>query len=104
MRSNYYWNVAGPVQFLGKSLQEWQAAGHDAGSRVADPLFENPGARDFRLRPGSPALEIGFQPFDAKRAGVLGEEWRAKAAEIRYPPLVIAPEPPAVSLGDTPKP
>jgi hypothetical protein len=78
-KKNCYWNPATPVSFLGKPLAEWQAAGHEQGSLVADPLFVNPAARDFRLRPESPALKLGFKPFDPTKAGVYGPpEWLAK--------------------------
>ncbi len=51
MRSNCYWNASGgPVEFLGKSLKQWQALGNDAGSIIADPRFEDAPHRDFRLR------------------------------------------------------
>lgn len=39
-------------------------------SRWEDPLFENPDAGDFRLKPGSPALAVGFEPFDFSQAGI----------------------------------
>ena len=77
---NLWWCADGAVDFSGKSFEEWQAEGRDAGGRVADPLFENPEARDFRLKPGSPALEIGFKQFDFSEAGVYGDRaWRRRA-------------------------
>jgi len=69
---NLYWHASGKQElFPGKkTLAQWQAeTGQDTGSLVADPLFENPAAGDFRLKPGSPAAKIGFTPFDAGTAG-----------------------------------
>ncbi len=50
-------------------LGGWQERGWDKHSRYADPLFEDAAAGDFRLRPGSPALEIGFKPFPLDQFG-----------------------------------
>lgn len=93
---NLYWNYqAAPVRFEGKTLTLWQALGKDAGSIVADPRFADPQKRDFRLRPGSPALALGFQPFDPAQAGVYGNShWVHLAHDYAYPPLVLAPDPP----------
>ncbi len=67
---NLYWNASGaPVTFNGKSFAEWQAAGQDKGSLIADPLFVEPQKGDFRLRPGSPADKIGFKPWDFSAVG-----------------------------------
>ena len=66
---NLWWCCAGEPRFNGKSYAEWQTGGRDAGGLVADPGFVNPAARDFRLRPGSPALKLGFKPFDPAEAG-----------------------------------
>jgi len=68
---NLYWHISGKQDIFPdkKTLAQWQAGtGQDAGSLVADPLFRNPSAGDFRLKPGSPAEKIGFSPFDAIRA------------------------------------
>ena len=43
----------------------WQAAGFDAGSRIADPLFADPEGGHFALAPESPALAAGFVPLPA---------------------------------------
>jgi len=100
-RNNCYFNAAGKVEFLGKSLEQWQDAGHEQGSIVADPRFRNPQRHDFRLPSDSPALKVGFRPFDYSQAGVYGDPaWKAKAAEVTYPPLQIAPDPPPLAIHD----
>lgn len=67
---NVYWDARGSeVRFPGRTLEEWRERGQDLKSLIADPQFENPGNYDFRLRKGSPALELGFQPLDAAEAG-----------------------------------
>ena len=70
MRNNVYWNAAGlPVEFQGLTLEERQQKGLDLGSIVADPKFVAPERFDFRLDPFSPALKLGFKPFDMQKAG-----------------------------------
>jgi hypothetical protein len=69
---NVYWNASGaPITFPGGlTFSQWQEKrGQDRHSLVADPLFENPKGDDFRLKPDSPALKLGFKPFDASKAG-----------------------------------
>ena len=84
MDNNCYWNTAGQVDFLGKTLDQWQSLGRDKNSIIADPKFKNPEAYDFRLNEDSPALKIGFKPFDYTQAGVYGDAaWVKKAAAIR---------------------
>ncbi len=67
---NMYWNASGkPVLFGSKNLAGWQAIGQDKDSRIADPLFVDPEKADFRLRPGSPAAQVGFEPWDFSAVG-----------------------------------
>jgi hypothetical protein len=67
---NLYWNAAGQeVLFGDKTLAQWQAIGQDKNSRVADPLFADPENGDFRLRDGSPAPQLGFEPWDFSQVG-----------------------------------
>ena len=105
LKDNLYWNYAGrPVTFTAKNLSfaAWQQSGQDAASNIADPLFENPAARDFRLKAGSPALVHGFKPIDVSTMGVIGDPaWRRLAATFaREPsaPRLVKPAPPALNI------
>jgi hypothetical protein len=67
---NLYWITSGePVLFGDKTFAQWQAAGHDKDSLPADPLFVDPEQCDFRLMPDSPAVKIGFEPWDLSDVG-----------------------------------
>ncbi|MGD0091587.1 MAG: right-handed parallel beta-helix repeat-containing protein [Planctomycetota bacterium] len=101
--NNCYWNAAGAkVQFAGKTLDDWQKAGHEAGTIISDPLFENAEKHDFRLKDGSPALKLGFQPFDPSKAGVYGDAaWVAQAASVTYPPMEAPPDQEPAPVNDT---
>jgi parallel beta-helix repeat protein len=63
---NLYWREGGGEIRCGSlSWSEWQAKGTDPHSLVADPLFVAPDKGDFRLKPGSPALKLGFVPIES---------------------------------------
>ncbi|MGQ9698742.1 MAG: right-handed parallel beta-helix repeat-containing protein, partial [Armatimonadota bacterium] len=67
---NVYWKVGGGTfDFAGHSLDEWRKLGQDVNSIIADPLFVNAAKRDFRLKPESPALKLGFRPIDTSQVG-----------------------------------
>jgi parallel beta-helix repeat protein len=68
--NNLYFLVGGaPIQFGKWSSEEWQKRGQDTHSIVEDPLFVDAKHDDFRLKPGSPALKVGFQPFEIGDVG-----------------------------------
>jgi hypothetical protein len=70
MKGNLYFDARGTgIRFAGKSFEEWKAGGQDKDSAIADPLFVNAGNFDFRLRPDSPALKMGFQQIDMSTVG-----------------------------------
>ncbi len=105
LKGNLYWDYRGrPVTFTAKQLtfSAWQQTGQDAGSLVADPLFENAAARDFRLTANSPALALGFKPIDITTMGVTGDPaWRALAATFARGPAAprpAKPVPPALNI------
>ena len=96
---NLYWGVAGVSAnaFSGRSREEWNAEGHDLRSKFADPLFRDPRNGDWRFAPDSPALAMGFAPWDWTFAGVLKDnpKWRAAAMDdSAIPPLEDAPKAP----------
>jgi hypothetical protein len=96
MDSNVYWNAAGkPVDFAGKSLAEWQKAGLDQHSIIADPKFADAAKYDFHLIADSPALKVGFKPFDYSKAGVYGDTtWVKLASGETYGAIELPPPPP----------
>ncbi len=102
MDKNCYWNASDEaIKPAGMTFEQWQQTGHDQNSIIADPLFADPDRYDFRMDPNSPALKIGFTPFDYTKVGVYGDRaWIRKAAGVKYPPLEIAPDPPPVSIED----
>ena len=56
---------------------DWLKTGQDAHSVLADPLFVDPARRDYRLRPASPALKLGFKPIPLERIGPYRDQLRA---------------------------
>ena len=104
MQQNLYWHTDGqPIDFAGRSFDDWKKSGQDEGSIIADPKFADANKRDFRLNRDNPALtQIGFKPFDFTKAGVHGDDsWKKLAASGTYPPLEIpppAPPPPPLEL------
>lgn len=72
MDRNLYFQASGkPVTFPGGlTLGQWQQQRkQDQHSISADPGFVDPQHDDFRLQPDSPALQVGFQPFDYSQVG-----------------------------------
>ncbi|MHB8900016.1 MAG: right-handed parallel beta-helix repeat-containing protein [Thermoguttaceae bacterium] len=100
--SNCYFNAAGgPVTFVGRDLEAWRKLGYDRHSIIADPMFVDPDRNDYRLKPGSPALQIGFVPFDFSQAGVYGDEaWVKKASAAPMPGRELPPGPPPLAIRD----
>lgn len=69
---NLYYNpklTLDEVKFNGLNWDQWRKTGKDAHSVYADPLFVDPARYDFRLRPDSPALAMGFAPIDVTTVG-----------------------------------
>ncbi len=65
-----------PVELL-SPWQAWQAEGQDRDSVVADPQFVDPAHDDYRLKPESPALQLGFEPIPVEKIGCYQDELRA---------------------------
>ncbi len=71
---------------------EWKEMGADQTSVLEDPLFVDAANGDYRLRPDSPALKLGFKPIPVDEIGPYEDELRASW------PVVEAPG--ASALGD----
>ncbi|MCW3095980.1 MAG: putative pectin lyase [Chthonomonadaceae bacterium] len=92
--NNLYWNAAGqPLDFAGATLAQWQGKGQDVHSQVADPQFIAPEKGDFHLKPGSPALALGFQPFDMSHAGAVSKRAALPEAPRAFPGPPAPPPP-----------
>ncbi|NQT12767.1 MAG: right-handed parallel beta-helix repeat-containing protein [Planctomycetes bacterium] len=91
---NVYWSTAGAPEFAGMDFATWKAKGADVGSIVADPLFVDAENDDFRLRPESPALKLGFQPIDLGKTGLYGnQDWIDLPKQTKNRPLHEIPAP-----------
>ena len=51
------------------AFEQWQRLGYEADSVIADPMFVDAAQDDYRLKPDSPALKLGFVPIDISRIG-----------------------------------
>jgi parallel beta-helix repeat protein len=58
------------LKFSGATLEDWRKRGHDRHSLLENPRFVAPEKGDFRLKPDSPALKLGFKPIDMSSVGV----------------------------------
>ncbi len=99
LNNNLYWNAGrAPITFAGKSLDQWRAQGHDLNSLIADPMFANWKAGNFALAPNSPALKLGFVPFDVSSAGRLNHDGSALKYLGEAPRAFPAPPPPPAPI------
>ena len=107
---NVLWQNGAPlmIEGLGKLppeelWPEWRERGEDPGSLAVDPRFVNPKKDDYRLRKGSPAFALGFQPIPVDKIGPYKDELRAswpivEAEGVREKPVeseaALPPVPP----------
>lgn len=92
--SNLYWQTDGKLTVGGLSFFNWQETGQDADSLVADPGFRNAQSGDFSLEMDSPAVQIGFKPFNVSAAGVQGAlKIRKDVVLVGYPFTVPSADP-----------
>jgi hypothetical protein len=68
--NNVYYNPDGVYSFRLIDLDRWRRMGLDAQTKFADPLFVDRENHDYRLKPDSPALVMGFQNIDTRRIGL----------------------------------
>jgi len=77
-------------------------SGRDEHSMEADAMFVDPETGDYRVRPGSPALALGFEDFPMDQFGV---QWPQLKRIAHTPPLPGRNVPPAtLQTGRDPRP
>ena len=71
MDRNVYWHFGKPITFFGGlSFDEWKSnRKQDVHSIIADPGFVDAKADDYHLKADSPAIKLGFKPFDYTKSG-----------------------------------
>jgi len=62
-------SLSGTGDIGAKGWAGWRKQGQDEHSIVADPLFVDPEKGDYRLKPDSPALKLGFKPIPVEKIG-----------------------------------
>jgi len=72
--NNVYYNPDGQYSFGWKkgwnTLTNWQSRGLDANTKYVDPLFVDRENHDYRFKPKSPALAMGFRNIDTREIGL----------------------------------
>lgn len=81
-----------------KHWDEWRRSGMDRNSEIADPLFVDVENGDYRLKPESPALKLGFQQLSTEKIGPYKDELRVtwpivEAEGVREHPIVCETKP-----------
>ncbi|MBN2450814.1 MAG: right-handed parallel beta-helix repeat-containing protein [Lentisphaeria bacterium] len=75
------------------SWEGWRELGVDRHSLWADPLFVDAPGGDFRLRPDSPALRLGFRPIPFERIGPYRDTLRASWPIVEDSPATARAKP-----------
>lgn len=75
------WLTDGRGKKRGNDLKAWQKEGMEAHSVIADPMFIDPENGDYRVKPNSPAIKLGFKNFAMDRFGVTSERLKALLPE-----------------------
>ncbi|WP_430931199.1 right-handed parallel beta-helix repeat-containing protein [Saccharicrinis sp. 156] len=70
MDSNIYYHPTNP-EWMDEHLHRMHAIGKETESVFADPLFADPAGGDFSFKEGSPALNLGIEPLDVSKMGLI---------------------------------
>ena len=88
---NCIWHFGRPLLTLldktpaERQWDEWNKLGFDRHSLVDDPRFVDPEKDDYRLRPDSPALKVGFKPIPVEKIGPYQSPQRATWPIVEAP-------------------
>ena len=77
---NLIWQKDSPIKIKGKDYknwEEWQSAGFDSNSVIADPLFNDPEKGNYSLKKDSPAFKLGFKKIPEEKIGCYESPERA---------------------------
>ena len=77
----------GQAKDQGDTWEKWQVLGYDSRSVLGDSLFVDPCNGDYRVKPESPAIELGFCNFDLDAIGLLPDFPDAWQSECAYEEL-----------------
>jgi len=84
---NLYFHSAGDICYpVANTFAAWQALGYDAHSLQGDPLFVNPRADDYSLKPESPALKLGFERIDTSQIGLVHKRCNCHSPLVAWGP------------------
>jgi hypothetical protein len=83
-----------------KDLKFSQANNRDVHSIAGDPMFIDPAKGDYRVRPESPALTIGFRNFPMDQFGVQKPKLKAIARVPEFPEPVMPKEKEATAVAE----
>jgi hypothetical protein len=72
-----------------EDLAKFQMNGCDGSSLVGNPIFMDAENGDFRVKDGSPALQIGFKNFPMDEFGVTSEKLKKIARHPVIPTMII---------------
>ncbi|MCC6228049.1 MAG: right-handed parallel beta-helix repeat-containing protein [Phycisphaerales bacterium] len=67
--NNIFWSQNGPALFPGNTALDGWARGRDTGSIAADPRVLIDAEKPWKIAPNSPAIGLGFVPFDLGTVG-----------------------------------
>ncbi|NQX40067.1 PDZ domain-containing protein [Pedobacter steynii] len=70
------------------ALAAAQQAGTDAHSAFGDPGFVKATIGDYQVKPGSPALKLGFKNFPMNQFGVTSPSLKALVVPVKLPVLI----------------
>ena len=91
-RNCFYSTSDEAMDFAGHDFRTWQKAGKDVNSLIANPMFKDADNYDFRIDPKSPAITLGFKPFDYTQAGLSkGNPLRKQIKKFPLRPVEVAP-------------
>lgn len=68
--NNVYYSPGGEYSFRQVTSDRWRRMGLDSHTKYDDPLFVDRENHDYRLKPGSPALALGFRQIDTSEIGL----------------------------------